>query len=180
MNDASMPNPDILYLTCLAEGYILTFQGRTIAIPDPAYAAIRIQDLLTQYETTRGSTPGRVDYTPVKNSEIHPTQTPQTPPAASDQVSDQAPTNTPAIDLNISRKNLQNLVRRRVSGEIRHDGGFFAYVAQFCPGLSEDEALAALDDAMADNPRTSPTSRTTASRSCRSDSRRISTTTCSR
>jgi hypothetical protein len=72
MNDASMPNPDILYLTCLAEGYILTFQGRTIAIPDPAYAAIRIQDLLTQYETTRGSTPGRVDYTPVKNSEIPP------------------------------------------------------------------------------------------------------------
>lgn len=49
------------------------------------------------------------------------------------------------IDMAQSKTNLNNLVRRRVSGELT-DSEFYTYCRQYCVGLEEHEWVQALDE----------------------------------
>lgn len=150
-----MNEPHAFSIVALTEGYILTFFGKQVAARTAPEAGRILVKHLKEYEAWKNSKPANavVNHPPA----VVPTAPVAAPVAAPVRLEPPAqasatPTSAPAVDeprrinLDVSRANLANLVRRRVNNEFG-DVQYYAHCATYCPGLDEGDYIDALDSA---------------------------------
>lgn len=135
-----LPDPNILTVYALTEGFVIQYQGKTLASNTPAATGKTLVRILNSIVKTRAAAPEHLVY-----GAPQPVAAPAPPPPGMATPPATAPGPMSQPDPAIGSKNLDILVQNRVSGKIS-DREFWDFVsAGWIAPLTEDDATDRLD-----------------------------------